>query len=295
MIFFSGEGNGLTSTSANHIANLAKEMIREIESSLSALTFYSTTVGLIGTRGGNTLALGDDIGALEAVPAGLHKIARAHSLIAWLREAIKAKERMLKEIAELSFPDYLKIRGLEQPETPVMEPPLTDDSYYASLSINERNSYYSLEALASVIGKAVHPDGSLSRAREDLNLRIRKPKDIDGKGRDTLIYKYTATVEPEQVDEVFFRLQKQFRETQARLNAIKFECAKAVKESEIACQANYAEALARYNAVMSQLRADMAAYIKTRSREIGNYKIVIPDSLKQIFSEVSELGKKNKV
>ena len=29
MIFFSADGNGLTSTSANHIANLAKEKIRE--------------------------------------------------------------------------------------------------------------------------------------------------------------------------------------------------------------------------------------------------------------------------
>lgn len=49
MIFFSKEGKGLTSTSANHIANLAKEMVREIESSLSSLTLYSTSVALIGT------------------------------------------------------------------------------------------------------------------------------------------------------------------------------------------------------------------------------------------------------
>lgn len=44
MIFFSTEGKGLTSTSANHIANLAKEMVREIETSLAGLTLYSLSL-----------------------------------------------------------------------------------------------------------------------------------------------------------------------------------------------------------------------------------------------------------
>lgn len=55
MIFFSTEGKGLTSTSANHIANLAKEMVREIETFVSGLTLYSTSVVLIGNDNVNII------------------------------------------------------------------------------------------------------------------------------------------------------------------------------------------------------------------------------------------------
>ena len=41
-IFFSEDGKGLTSTSANHVANLAKEMISDLETSLEAMSLYST-------------------------------------------------------------------------------------------------------------------------------------------------------------------------------------------------------------------------------------------------------------
>ena len=90
MIFFSKEGNGLTSTSANHIANLAKEMVREIETTLANLTLYSTSVALIGSDSVNILSEGDNADALRDVRSDLHTIAKANSLIAWLREAIKA-------------------------------------------------------------------------------------------------------------------------------------------------------------------------------------------------------------
>lgn len=102
MIFFSTEGKGLTSTSANHIANLAKEMVREIETFVSGLTLYSTSVVLIGNDNVNIINEGDTAEALDKVKTQLHTIAKANSLIAWLREAIKAKERLQKEV-ELSL------------------------------------------------------------------------------------------------------------------------------------------------------------------------------------------------
>lgn len=49
LIFFSAGGRGLTSTSANHVANMAKEMIRILEARLAAMVFYSTEVSLIGS------------------------------------------------------------------------------------------------------------------------------------------------------------------------------------------------------------------------------------------------------
>lgn len=292
MIFFSADNNGLTSTSANHIANLAKEMVREIETSLSGLTLYSTSVALIGTENNNTLTEGDTVDTLNTVQSQLHSVARANALIAWLREAIKAKERLLKETEELSTEAYMKLQGIEKPVIPEMAKTLTEDEYYANMSVNERNRYYSLEALASVLGKAIHPNGAVAVARERLNERIKEPKSIEGNGRDALICTYTPTVEIQEVDDVYFSLQKEFREVQASLNSIKFDCQKAVKESEIEAQTTYLDEYAKYEGERLRIQNEKSAYIKKQTREIGNYKILIPESLKEIYDKVTHLGKK---
>ena len=291
MIFFSTEGKGLTSTSANHIANLAKEMVRETEASLEGLTFYSTSVALIGNDSVNTLREGDTSETLGKIKAQLHTIAKANSLIAWLREAIKAKERLLKEVDDLTLNDFMKLQGIKKPDMPTRGTALTEDEYYASLSVDERNRFYSLEALASVLGKAVHPAGVIANAREELNERLKNPKTIEGKGRDALLFFYTPTVKTSQVDEVYFAVQKEFREVQASLNAIKYDCLKAVKESEIEVQTKYADDYAKYQAEITRIQNEMSTYEKKRTREIGSFKIRIPDSLVDIYERVAHLGK----
>ena len=291
MIFFSTEGKGLTSTSANHIANLAKEMVRETEASLEGLTFYSTSVALIGNDSVNTLREGDTSETLGKIKAQLHTIAKANSLIAWLREAIKAKERLLKEVDDLTLNDFMKLQGIKKPDMPTRGTALTEDEYYASLSVDERNRFYSLEALASVLGKAVHPAGVIANAREQLNERLKNPKTIEGKGRDALLFFYTPTVKTSQVDEVYFAVQKEFREVQASLNAIKYDCLKAVKESEIEVQTKYADDYAKYQAEITRIQNEMSTYEKKRTREIGSFKIRIPDSIVDIYERVAHLGK----
>lgn len=294
MIFFAQDNaQGLTSTSANHIANLAKEMVRETEASLQTLSFYSTSVELIGTDSTNVLTRGSSRDELAEVPQKLHAISKAHALIAWLREAIKAKERMIDEAQSMSRTDYMKLMGIEPPKNPEMAKALTDDEYYASLTLAERNRYYELEARAAVLGKAIHPNGALADARDDLNAHVRTPREVRGSGRDALIYSYEPTVEPAAVDEMYFHVQKRFRETQAALNAIKFECQRAVKASQVEAQTAYAEALDKYNTHYNQISAEMAAYIRRRTREIGDYRIAIPESLLDIYQHVSQLGKKS--
>lgn len=291
MIFFSTDGRGLTSTSANHVANLAKEMIRGLETSLDSLVFYSTDVALIGTETTDKLANGATDSDLDGIIGKLHSIAKAKSLIAWLREAIKAKERLHNETDKLALADYAGIIGVEIPQMPKKAESIDEDDYFASLSLAERNRYYETETLAAVLGKAIHPDGSFANAREDLDRHLQKPRDVKGDGRDTLIYSYTLTVDMPRVDEVYFTLQKQYREAQAKVNAFKHDCKKAVSASEIAVNTRYAEDLAAYNHQIEQLNARLNAYKKQRAAEIGEYRIVIPQSLQEIYTEVSHLGK----
>lgn len=291
MIFFSTDGRGLTSTSANHIANMAKEMVRGIEAWLEGLQLYSTSVALIGSDNEKPLTVGAAAADLESVTGRLRAVAKAKSLIAWLREAIKARERMLDEVEVYSLEDYCRDRGIDLPKPPQMGKALTDDEYYASLSVAERNRYYELETLAAVIGEAIHPGGSLANARESLAHRLQAPNEVSGNGRDTLIYTYTPTVAPESVDDLYFRLQKLHRETQASLNSIKFECEKAVKASQLAAKTEYVNATKAYSERLEVLRAELSKYRSEQSRAIGDYKIVIPESLRSIYDEVSHLGK----
>lgn len=292
MIFFAAEGEpGLTSTSANHIANMAKEMIRGIEGSLDAMMFYSTTVSLIGASSADLLEQGADREELAAVEGKLRTVAKAKSLIAWLREAIKARERLLDEAAAMTPEAFARQEGIEIPKEPRLEPAMTEDDYYASLTLDGRNRYYELETLAAVLGKAIHPDGSFANAREALDLRIHKPKEVKGDGRDTLIYTFTPTVAEDEVEAVYFRLQRQYREAQAHLNSMKFDCQRAVKDSQVTVQTAYAEAVADYNERRQLLMARLGAFVKQRTREIGNMKILIPESLRDIYDEVSLLGK----
>lgn len=290
-IFFSEKGRGLTSTSANHIANMAKEMIRGIETQLETLIFYSTEVSLIGNDSVNTLHKGVDSATINETAAKLHRIAKAKSLIAWLREAIKAKERLIDETENLSLEKYAEMEGLEIPKEPKMEESITADDYYAGLSLDERNRYYELETLAAVIGKEIHPGGHFADARNDLANRSLNPHEVKGDGRDTLIYSFSPTVDSALIESTYFELQKQYREAQAKLNCIKHDCERAVTDSEVKVKTDYMEALERWNGEMKTINARRAEYIKKKVKEYGNMKILIPDTLKEIYEEVSHLGK----
>lgn len=291
LIFFSTDGRGLTSTSANHVANLAKEKVRLIEAELSLMVFYSTKVSLIGSDATNLLTPGVGSEELSEILPKLRTIAKAHSLIAWLREAIKAKTRLRDEVNEMSLDKYCRMRGVTKPEYPAYTEPLSDDDFYAAMSVDERNRYFEAEALASVLGKAVHQGGFVADARESLIGAIKVPSTIEGEGQNAIIYSYSPNVDAEDVDIVYFNIQKLFREAQAKVNAVKHECEEAKATSIHQVNRAYEEKLAAYNAGIELLTAEMNTYKNKKMHEISNYRIVIPPSLEGIYEEVNRLGK----
>ena len=291
MIFFTAAGKGLTSTSANHVANLAKEMIRNTETSLDEMTFYSTHVALIGGEKPNMLnrGVGDDV-VTDVIPR-LHRIADAKSLIAWLREAIKAKERLINEIKNLTLQEYADIEGIKLREQPELGAILTEDEYFAGKPIGERCRYYELETLASTIGKAIHPDGVFANARKELQTKATCPHTVEGTGRDTLIYTYTSTVDESVVEDVYFRLQKQYREAQAQLNSMKHDCLKAIEESSVDAKSRYTQEMSDWTNERKLIEARKSEYMEKKLRDINALRIIIPDSLSEIYAIVSDLGK----
>ena len=295
LVFFKKEGEegvALTSTSANHIANLAKEYIQSVETRLNNICFFNAEIALIGSVGGaNTIQTGETSEVLNNLQSLLEGVAQAKSLIAWLREGIKAKESLMKGLQATSLEDWREENGLTSPETPNLGHVLTEIEYYASLPIKERNRYYQLETEAAVLGKYIHPDGHLSDARKELKDKLQHPHKVDGKGRDALIYTYTPTVSVAEVDNVFFELQKKHREIQAQLNAMKYSCEQAINDSTNKVNTEYMIALQKYQAKLKDVLGAFKTWKDEKSQEYSKLKIVIPHSLMGIYNTINSLGK----
>ena len=295
LVFFKKEGEegvALTSTSANHIANLAKEYIQGVETQLNNICFFNAEVALVGSTGGaSTSQTGESLEVLDSLQSLLEGVAQAKSLIAWLREAIKAKENLMKDLQTISLEDWCKENGIAKPEAPNYGHVLTEIEYYISLPIKERNRYYQLETEAAVLGKYIHPDGCLSDARKELKDKLQHPHKVDGKGRDALIYTYTPTVDVAEIDNVFFELQKKYREIQAQLNAMKYSCEHAINESTNKVNTEYMAASQKFQAELKDVLGAFKTWKDEKSQEYSKLKIVVPNSLLGIYNTINSLGK----
>lgn len=294
LVFFKKEGEegvALTSTSANHIANLAKEYIQGVETQLNNICFVNVEVALISSTNASTIQTGVTSEDLDDLQSMLDGVAQAKSLIAWLREGIKAKQSLIKDLQNITIGDWCKENEVVMPEAPNYSHVLTEAEYYASLPIKERNRYYQLETEAAVLGKYIHPDGYLSDARKELKDKLQHPHKVDGKGRDALIYTYTPTVFIEEVDNVFFELQKKHREIQAQLNAMKYSCEQAINESTNKVNTEYAAASQKYQAELDGVLGAFKTWKDAKSQEYSKLKIVIPNSLLGIYNTINSLGK----
>lgn len=281
---FFGE-QGLTSTSANYIANLCKEKCEEWIAFINNLVLYTTKVSLIGTSDKSIVQVGTS--DLTKVPEYLDNIAKTKSLIAWLREAIKKKEEFVNN---LETEKRNKVTELF-PKYPVKEHVLTEEEYYDSLPIKERNRYYSLETEAAIIGKAIHPNGPFNKARKNLSYIINNPNKVEGSGRDTVIYTYTPTVSEENVNDLFFELQSKHRSIQTELNSIKNKCQEVIKQETLRVQNKFNIDLDNYRVAVEKINNELDKEYDEKINYVNKLKIVIPNDLKLIYEEIQKLGK----
>ncbi len=282
--------NGLTSTSANHIANIAKEHIQNYETELKNISFVTTKITLLNSEPVKT-SIGITKERLDTINDALDTIAHAKSLIAWLREAIKAKECIIAKIRAYDIVKYCEeVMHIEYPTHPRLHRGyLTEEEYYDSLSIKERNRYYSLETQAAVLGKYIHPEGALSKAREELHNYITNPYTVNENGRDTVIYSHIPSISTEEVDKKFFELQKKYRAVQAELNGIKHACELALEADKTAKDIEYEKQLQEYNKKIDTISSEYEKWKNNQLAEAASLKIVIPNSLQVIYNEIKTL------
>lgn len=196
------------------------------------------------------------------------------------------------EATNLSDDETAKALGIEIPDKPVKKMPITTDDYLATLSVKDRNLMLQLDTLCAVIGAYIHPEGTFAKERTALQKAISNPIRLDGSGRDTVMYKMTPSVTPEDADETFFNLQARYREYQARLNAMKHDLEMAIQKDTREKLFDYNERLSAYNARKAEVEAAIQAYRKLKVDELTALKIIIPDTLREVYQRVSLMGKK---
>ena len=151
--------DGLTVTSANHVANIAKEMYEAAESRLKTLKLYSRDYML--AVNGNTYRVENESekSELETIPSVLKEVGELKSLIAFLREGIKAKEAMGRDEAFEAHVDSLIREGRTDLVKPVPEAAATFEDEFAALTAEQKARYYALEARCATSAPASTPTG----------------------------------------------------------------------------------------------------------------------------------------
>ena len=277
---------GLTSTSANHIANMAKEFYRKLETEINSIKTFNEDVNLIGSSENMRTVNGSTEEDINNIALKLNKIAECKALIAYLREAIKERDRLTTEIR--NYEDLEARKSLTRVKNPVY---LTEEEIMASWSVGDLTKYYELEAKCATLGKYIHEDGVFNKTRLDHHKTLQNPIKISGNGRDTIATKRTPSVDGDLIDKTFFALQAEYRKAQAELNSIKHDIENKINEDIIKKDAEHKVA---YTALACELEKISNAEKVAKDealKEVQKLKITIPKHLKSIYDEIQNLSK----
>ena len=277
--------NGLTATSANHLSNIAKENYMAIERQMAKLEFYRTAVSLIGDSEEAVVSCGTGPERFSQIRKWVEEVCACKSLIAYLREAIKAKDKLTMDLDDYGAEE---IQELSEKE-PEKEDRLTFEQVLDSWPIKERNRYLGLETRCAVIGKFIHPDGEYSEARKHFTDRMLSPKELHENGKDTLVYSYYPNIDGQEIDALFFELQAAHRKAQAELNGMRNEISRLIDEDWRRKSDAWSVEHEKWSESMIRLKERIMREKEDRSKEIENLRIVIPDSLKPIYGKIKAL------
>lgn len=272
-------GQGLTQTTANHLCNIAKEYYQEALADIETLDFLDIRASLMSSENYKTLQIGNTAEDLKKASERIARIGELTAFIAYFRNCIEDKARILKDIKHTTPEEYEELMGLESLKEPEQADELTLTEYLSMLPIKELQTYLELEAMAATYGKVIHPNQCLSKAREALQKYSRKNIEIEGTGRDAIVREYTPSIASEVIEEIFFTLQSNYRDYQARFNNLKHKYDKEVQQHNEERRKEYLVAIERYRSERDKRQEEYLDYITAESRELSAMKFVVPTAL----------------
>lgn len=285
----------LTSTEAQNICNVANEVIARLAESINSVQFYNTSITSI-VSSDNEVCAGRGTTDITWIQDAIIKIGKYNSLIAWLKEAIKNKEEAIGEISSMSLQEWSEFKYYPNPMSPSRKATVTREDVIRNLEATDLNKYFTLQSKAAAIGKFIHETGSISRAKIMLNKVVAEPSKVSGAGRDTVVYKYTPSVNVNDVDNMFLSLMSEHRNLNAQLNFIKAKAVEEANKQNIANEQEYQKARTAYSKEYNDwldktedLQSRFNQYIITEKEKISKLKINVPDSLIETYKSIKAL------
>lgn len=289
-VFF-GE-SGITSTSATYLCNIARELLKDIESSLNSISFITEEVTLFGSENKIRTKEGYNLSELSDLDSKLTKAAQLKAFIAWMSEGIKAKDVESERLKEYTLSDFTK----DFPEYIVQrsENSTLDINYgLGKLSISERVKYLFSEALTSSIGKYIHNNGALRKAYSELLNIAHNKVNITTEAKDSIVVvtNKIPSVNTKEVEKIMLKYQDLRRENEKVLNSLKSKVKDYDHEYQMYLNLEQKVDVESYKEDMEIVRSKYNEYVLNKRSEIENFKIIIPDELRDIYNTLHTLSK----
>lgn len=279
---------GVTSTSANHIANKGKEMAKSEQAALDNINFVNTIAGLLSGGEPKTITTGITNTDFNSYRTILKKIGDLNAMTAWIREAIKAKNELINMSKCINLVDWAKENDIELPKIPDIKYDLTEADVMASWNVDKQAKYYNLEAYCSLVGKWIHPKGAFYEAKKSMDKAIQNPNKVEGSGRDAIVYSYTPSLLTDEVKIEFNHLSDELRSKEAEFNKMKKEIEDAIYNQKVEGESKFKVAYASYNAKMDELRKEFETWKVKLQKQMSELKIYLPENIKATFDSISK-------
>ena len=280
--FFGHEG--LTSTSADHIANIAKDYYEAFEAELKGTNFIKEEISVVGSLDKTETNKGTPE-ILSMVDTYMDNIIAAKSLIAWLREGIKLKKSYDDKLNTYRSEEYC---NLEYPQRPEIR---TRQEILESWDVKDRERYLTLETECAVIGTYIHPRGAFDKAKKNHAEKCVKPVDTLLQGRDTIITYYTPLYNRADIEDKLAELQDRHRNAQAELNGYKNRLDREEKEEKDRVSREYMQALDEYKVKLDSISEADKLYVEEERKKIESLRIVIPPHHKRMYDILTKRHK----
>ena len=278
---------GLTTAEANYTANIIKELCERISNEIKQLTLFKGTLNFQGKQ-----TEYNKVYKVENLEEKCLEEGNLYALSAWLREAIKAKEALLKQVENDNF-DISLLNEVNYGKAISL---LTEDEVKYSLPINELAEYLAYEAKAAHIGKKVHPNGIFEQW---FNMIKNTPKVQINEINKDYIVEFDQVVDEKDLYQVYFTLQKEYREAEQKVNYYKAKVKNLLNErnQEInqknrALQDKLSQDLEIQNSKNLALQAEINNLRGQKLKEVSELKIIIPNELQKTLDYVQTYSKK---
>ena len=289
-VFFAEKG--ITSTSANHVSNKGKELLKSEQAILDNINFVNTSLCLLfnsnGVSDSRPITKGMSADSFESMHKTIAKIANLNAMSAWIHEAIKAKTEILEYVQSLTIDQWAKDQNIELPVIPKRKADLSTSDVVGSWDIAKRNKYYVYESYCALVGKFIHPKGAFYEAKAKMNNAVQNPSKVEGSGRDAIIYSYEPSMLISDVNTEYNWLSTELRHKEAEFNKMKQEIIDTITEDKLANTQKFDDEYAEFSRKMTSIRNKFDMWKTKTIKEISALKIYLPQGPKQTYDEINK-------